>query len=594
MNRPTAILLLSLLLTAAPAAARGPAEQPSWPDSLRTVWYYTEGLREELVTGDTVRARTLLHEALRIDSTYAPAYYALAASLLAAAPEQAVEPARKAHELDSTNLWYHRFYGETLLQTERYGEALRVYRRLLEREPDDPDHYRIVAALYEQRKSPVMALVTLDSAELRFGRIPLLSDMKRQLLVATNQLDRAVAEAQAQVEAAPYEARHHAVLADLYARTRRDSLARAEYDRALAIDSTDVQTLLALADYHAERRDYRALLGVTRRLFLADEVPLELKIKRFERFTSDTRFYRENYYPLNDLVATLAIRYPDDRRVAELYARHRIASGELEQALALYKSHLDAVPPPKEFYRSVIDIESYLQRSDSVELYVARALEQFPEEVEFHLAKGHVAAYAKHYDRAIEAYRASLRRAGTDSLRSAVWGLIGDVWHQKALSALGRHPEEAPVPRPSAYRKAMKECYKAYDRSLSLDPDNAAVLNNSAYFLALEGRDLEQALERATRAVERTDNNPTYLDTRAWVLFRLGRAAEAKKVQQKAVALDGGRSPELMVHYGDILDALGERFLAEVYWRQALEKGYDSEAIARRFGAPAAAQPEKP
>lgn len=81
--------------------------------------------------------------------------------------------------------------------------------------------------------------------------------MKRRLLVATNQIDKAVVEARAMVEAAPYEAQCHVVLGDLYAIAKKDSLARAEYDRALQIDSTNVQTLMALADFHAGRQDYR-------------------------------------------------------------------------------------------------------------------------------------------------------------------------------------------------------------------------------------------------------------------------------------------------------------------------------------------------
>ena len=42
----------------------------------------------------------------------------------------------------------------------------------------------------------------------------------------------------------------------------------------------------------------------------------------------------------------------------------------------------------------------------------------------------------------------------------------------------------------------------------------------------------------SSRAVALTDNNPTYLDTHAWVLFRLGRTEEARKIMQQAVALD--------------------------------------------------------
>ena len=188
------------------------------------------------------------------------------------------------------------------------------------------------------------------------------------------------------------------------------------------------------------------------------------------------------------------------------------------------------------------------------------------------MARGHAHVYAKRYRDAIRAYRNSLRHAATDTLRGTIWGLIGDAWQQIALQ------------EPKARRKALESCYRAYDKSLAYYKDNPLVLNNYAYFLSEEDRELEKALEMASRTVALTDNNPTYLDTYAWVLFKLGRTAEAKKTQQQAIALDRHNSPELALHYGDILAALGERFMAEIYWRKALENGYDDpEAIARRI-----------
>ena len=592
MKRLTATTLLCLVLfSAAFVTGKGLPTAPEVPDSLPSVWLYTEGVKQRTIAGDTARARQLLREAIRRDSAYAPAWYELAGILLSGSPEEAVAAARRACQLDSTNRWYHELYGQTLLMTDRYGEALKVFRRLMEENPKDPDNYRIVAALYEQRQSPFQALVTLDSAEVRFGRIPLLSSMKRRLLVATNQIDKALDEARAMVEEAPYEAEHHVVLADLYAADRKDSLALAEYRAALAIDSTNIQTLMSLGDFYAGRQDYRSLLATTRQLFLSDDFPIELKIKRFEDFTADTRFYREYYFQLNDLASTLAIRYPDDPRVVELYARHLIASGELEQALALYKNHLGDEPPVEDYYRMVIDIESYLQRPDSVDRYVTRALELFPEKVDFHISKGHVMSYSKQHDQAIRAYRESLRYADTDSLRSVIWGMIGDTWHQKALGNDSIPEEElfarAKKGKKGIDRRAMKECYKSYEKSLGYWPDNALVLNNYAYFLSLEERDLDRALVMSSRVVALTDNNPTYLDTQAWVLYKMGCTEEARKILQKAVALDGQKSPELMVHYGDILHELGEQFMAEVYWRRALEKGYDARQIEERLKQPA-------
>ena len=233
MKRLTAITVLCVLFLSAFAAGKGPAGVPGYPDSLRSVWLYTEGIKQNAIARDTVRAREFFAEAIRNDSTFAPAYYEMAANGMYSTPDEAVDLARTAFRLDTANKWYHQFLGQALIYARRYDEALAVYRRLRSDEPQNPDNYRILAALYEQAQQPFSAIATLDSAEVRFGRIPVLSTMKRQLLVATRQMDKAVEEAEAMVEAVPYEAEHHVVLADLYGILGKDSLAKAEYDRAL-------------------------------------------------------------------------------------------------------------------------------------------------------------------------------------------------------------------------------------------------------------------------------------------------------------------------------------------------------------------------
>lgn len=572
MKRIFAIACTCALFSAAFVAGKGGADAPAWPDSLRSAYLYTEGIKQTLIADDSLRARELFREAIRNDSTYAPAYYELASNLMTSDTEQAVGLARRAYELDTTNTWYLQFYGQMLVVGKRYGEAVDIFRRLRAREPKEPNNYRLLAALYEQQGQPFSAIAVLDSSEIRFGRIPMLSAMKRRLLVQTGQLEKAVTEAKALAESIPYEAEHHVVLAELYGLMNKDSLARTEYERAMKIDSTDVATLMSIADYYNSKQDYRSLLAVTRRIFASDDLSAESKVRRFGLFTADMRFYREYYLQLNALASQLAIKYPNDRQVVELYANHLIASGELEQALALYKLHTQDTPPVQDYFRAVVDIESYLQRPDSVEKYVSQALARFPDDPSFYIARGHAQVYAKRYEEAIRAYRSSLRYAPTDSLRGRIWGYIGDTWQQVGLSDA------------KARKRAMKECYRAYDKSLSYYKNNPLVLNNYAYFLSEEGRDLERALEMASRTLALTDNNPTYLDTYAWVLFKLGRTDEAKKTMQQAIALDGQNSPELLLHYGDILAAAGEKFMAEIYWRKALEKGYkDADGIARRI-----------
>ena len=46
-----------MLFLSAFAAGKGPAGVPGYPDSLRSVWLYTEGIKQNAIARDTVRAR---------------------------------------------------------------------------------------------------------------------------------------------------------------------------------------------------------------------------------------------------------------------------------------------------------------------------------------------------------------------------------------------------------------------------------------------------------------------------------------------------------------------------------------------------------
>ena len=64
--------------------------------------------------------------------------------------------------------------------------------------------------------------------------------------------------------------------------------------------------------------------------------------------------------------------------------------------------------------------------------------------------------------------------------------------------------------------------------------------------LALCDKDLEYALKLSARTIDEEDGNATYLDTYAWVLHRLGRNDEAKRIMQQALSIDGQRTATLL------------------------------------------------
>ena len=117
-----------------------------------------------------------------------------------------------------------------------------------------------------------------------------------------------------------------------------------------------------------------------------------------------------------------------------------------------------------------------------------------------------------------------------------------------------------------------RKAYKAYDAALKVDPHYAPVLNNYAYYLSEERRNLRKALEMSADTVKQYPDNATYLDTYAWILHLLGRSAEAKPHFKHAMLYGGKDSDVVLDHYAEVLETLGEKDLAVYYHSLAQQK----------------------
>lgn len=556
MKRGVAILLVALLCCGfipQHKAARQAAPQKSVSE------LYAEAIKAVTIHKDTIGAIGAIEAVFQQDSNYAPALNLL--SRITRVPKNAVEYAERAYLADTTNRYYLEEYGRALVQGGEYSKAVSVFGKIVQKSTE-PNDYRILAILLDGSRKTTEAIAVLDTAEVRFGRIPLLGRLRQYYLLKTGQTLAAEADAHKAIEEAPYLAENHISLAEIYSATRRDSLALASYKRAIAIDSLDVEPWLALAEFHQKRGNMVAYLTLLERIFSNEQLPLQGKIEEWKSLSNDMNSYRKFYPQYDALIKRLYIRHPESKEVATSYAQHLILSGEVEEALRLCKQLIDYKKPNIEEFTRVIEIENHLNRPDSVRHYTDVALALFPHNTDLLHLRGALALQRKEFDDAIVLYNEALRHADNDTLRSSLWGAIGDVEHQ---------------------RNEMKRCFKAYDKALRYHADNAMVLNNYAYFLSEDGKSLERALTMISRALALSQNNSTYLDTMAWVLYKLGRYDEAKKYMQQALSLDRQRSAELALHYGDILHALGEEFMAKTYWRKALERGADKEEIERRF-----------
>lgn len=122
----------------------------------------------------------------------------------------------------------------------------------------------------------------------------------------------------------------------------------------------------------------------------------------------------------------------------------------------------------------------------------------------------------------------------------------------------------------------MNEAERYLRRLIALKPDSPQGYNALGYSLADRGLRLEEANQLIDKALSLAPDDPFILDSKGWVLFRLGQANSALDVLRRAYSKRP--DPEIAAHIGEVLWALQRRDEAAQVWREAA-KAFPSNAV---------------
>lgn len=116
-----------------------------------------------------------------------------------------------------------------------------------------------------------------------------------------------------------------------------------------------------------------------------------------------------------------------------------------------------------------------------------------------------------------------------------------------------------------------------FRRLIELDPENADALNALGYTLADRTNRYQEALALIERAMKLKPDTPAIIDSLGWVLYRLGRTAEALPHLRRAFELQ--RDAEVAAHLGEVLWAGGDKDEAKAIWRVGRELDPDNRVL---------------
>ena len=457
----------------------------------------------------------------------------------------------KAMESEPGNYWYKETLAGYYQGKGESEKAIEVIEDMVAQFPSRLEPLMALVDLYSRTKDYEKVIHTLDRLEQLDGKSEQISMEKFRMYLAMENKEKAFAEIENLAKEYPYEMRYLTMLGDVYLENGKEDEAYATYQKVLKEEPGYAPAMLSMASYYEKQGMdslYRSQLDA---LLLNQKVESGAKVNVMRQLILRSERGDKDSTQIVGLFHAMLEQEQENADVAMLAAQYLLSKRMDEEAKPVLWKILDIDPENKPARLQLLSFAISKEDLDEVIRLCAPAVEYMPEALEFYYYWG-IAHYQKEeHDKALEVFKKGVRQVGPESDKNMVsdfYSIMGDLYHQKDMNT---------------------EAYAAYDSALVYKPDNIGALNNYAYYLSVERKQLDKAEEMSYRTVKAEPTNSTYLDTYAWILFEKGKYAEARIYIDQALQNGGDKSSVVVEHGGDIYFLSGEPDKALEYWIQA-------------------------
>lgn len=529
----------------------------------RFEFLFVEALKQKMF-GNNQEAIRYLSSCLEIDPNSSAAMYELA-KIHASNNDytSATLLLEKAISLNQNNKWYKILLAQIYQQSNRLEEAANVYDQLLQKDPENLEYLYRKAILLSNTAKTEEAIQAYNTLEEKVGINEQISVAKQQLYVNEGNIDKAFEEIERLIETNPNESKYYGLLADLYMNQGDSINALKYYKKIQEIDPDNGFVHFSLANYYLQQGEMEKSFEETKKGFRSDNIDIQNKLQLYMMLTDNPGKSKIGDEKQEVLIDILLEQYPDEFIVHTVYAENLLKKGKLEEARAELLKALEIDKNDYMLWERVLFIDNDLQDWEGLHKHSTSAMELFPNQPQVYFLNAIACVQLEKFEETLEVTEEGLDFVVDNPQMEGQFLML----QGEALYKLDK----------------VEQAFELFDKAVSLDQENHIALNNYAYYLSLYGKNLDKAERMSGKVIERFPDNPTYLDTHAWVLFKKGEYALAKFYMESALNNGGNDNPTLLEHFGDILFKIGKLDEALDYWNKALENGGDSEILRRKI-----------
>lgn len=554
----------------APVETRATAEASQMRDKRAQVMRLFMDATRARLKGDHHKAVLLYESCLKTDPQNSAAMFELSKLYhMGGDPVRALDLARRAVATDKGNIWYRFLLADLYQQSNRPEDAATVYRGILQQWPDRIEVYFDLANTLAMTGRSSEAVKVYRDLEKRFGTSAEFAMQEFGMLANSGRMEEAEQVLMRAIKDYPGNLEFLGMMAEMHDQQGRHNEAAELYRKLLELDPDNSLVRVALAEHHyaaGEMDEAFEQLGLA---FGDPDLDVDAKMQVLIGFFEltgpkgggqgrDEAMLQRAYGLIDVLLRT----HPESGKPHTIHGDFLLRDGRNAEARDAFRAALKHEKDRYPIWQQLLQLDLQLGDHEALHADAEKALELFPTTPVLHLFNGIALSELGRHDDAEEALVMGREMVLDDvDLVAQFWSSLGDAQHRA-----GRHARSD----------------EAFAEALRLRPRDPNILNNHAYYLSLRGDKLELAEEMSRKSNEIAPGQPSYQDTYAWVLYRMGRHEEARKWIEKALASGGANEGVIVEHHGDILFALGETDKARARWKEAQDLGGASDDIDRK------------
>ena len=523
-------------------------------------FYFIEGEKFFLIE-DFPKALEMFSRTLDINPSNAAAHYKIAEIYMKSGELiKALPHAMQTLEINPENKYYYILNATLQTQLGNYPKAAEHFEAMFARFEGNNDYLYDLAQIYQYSEEYEKALLTYEKVETEYGKQVEVTRMKQKILMKQNKFDLVRDEWEKLLEE-QYDEEILLEYADILI-TNGDFLEASKViEEAINLYPSNPVPYLSLAELKKSQGEVLESITYLKYPFEDGSIEYEQKLQvlagYIENLPNDS-LQVEMERLIQVLQEEYPMRYQSYAIAGDLYYK----VGDPNKAVENYLLSVKKDETNFNVWQNIISILNESGNYDGVIETVGSALEVFPNQAILYFYEGSAHLLKKDNQKAVAVLEQGVKYARQNPGLYAVFlGQLGD-----AYNASGDHKSSD-----EAFEKALKE-----------DPNNDYVLNNYSYYLSLRNENLEKAMAMSEKLVERNPENSTYLDTHAWVLYKLGKYKDARKYLERAVGKSGANGV-VFEHYGDVLFKLGQKNEAVIQWEKAKLIGEVSDLIDKKI-----------